>query len=112
MLFYYFIILSNRDFLLLRVVQHGSCLIEATFSVEESKVTRGDIIWYKYAVQQGQQIEELAMRYVCIPPDNTVKGTEIYDTFVCVLYLYYLYIVCNNSLFCCNFQNCTFMKAL
>lgn len=71
------IVTPNHDFLLLRGVQLGSCLIEATFSVEESTMTRGDVIWYKYAVQQEQQIEEMAIRYVQIPPDNNVKGTKI-----------------------------------
>ncbi|XP_057214799.1 E3 ubiquitin-protein ligase rnf213-beta-like isoform X2 [Triplophysa rosa] len=63
-------------------VQHGSCLIEATFSVEESTMMRGDVIWYKYAVQHEQQIEEIAIRYVYIPPDNNVKELHLYEGFV------------------------------
>ncbi|KAA0724979.1 E3 ubiquitin-protein ligase rnf213-beta [Triplophysa tibetana] len=63
-------------------VQHGSCLIEATFTVEESTMPRGDVIWYKYAVQQEQQIEEMAIRYVYMPPDNNVKELHLYEGFV------------------------------
>ncbi len=55
----------------------GLDLIEATCSVPESTV-RGCTIKYKYAVHQKQmQTMEIAVRYVEIPADNTLKGTKI-----------------------------------
>lgn len=68
-------------FLLLRGLRQDGCLIEATFSVPESAV-RGWTIQYKYAVHQRQkQTMEIAVRFVEIPADNTVKGTKIWKLF-------------------------------
>lgn len=63
-------------FLLHRGLRQEGYLIEATFSVWRY-IERGVPIQYTYAVQNRHgSIKEIALRYVFIPTDNTVKGTE------------------------------------
>ncbi|XP_073722611.1 E3 ubiquitin-protein ligase rnf213-beta [Misgurnus anguillicaudatus] len=63
-------------------LHQDGCLIEATFSVEKSQV-KGGVIQYKYAVQQrNRQIEEIALRCVAIPTDNTIKELHLYEGYI------------------------------
>lgn len=70
------IMFDCSNFLLCRGLRQEGFLIEATFSFW-GYIERGVQIQYTYAVQkQHGFIEEIALRYVYVPPDKTVKGTE------------------------------------
>ncbi|XP_043109399.1 E3 ubiquitin-protein ligase rnf213-beta isoform X2 [Puntigrus tetrazona] len=65
-----------------RGLRQDGYFIEATFSVPESTV-RGCTIKYTYAVHQKQkQIMEIAVRYVDIPADKTVKELHLYEGYI------------------------------
>ncbi|XP_056627258.1 E3 ubiquitin-protein ligase rnf213-beta-like isoform X2 [Triplophysa dalaica] len=81
-------LLFDNEKILLQITQfvdlhQNGCLIEAIFSIEESTLMRGNTIQYKYAVQQRHKlIQEIALRYVCIPTDTTIKELHLYEGYV------------------------------
>ncbi|XP_041937940.1 E3 ubiquitin-protein ligase rnf213-beta isoform X4 [Alosa sapidissima] len=55
-------------------------LLEATLSVKEDQITRGDYFFYQYGVQQRQkQIKEIATRCIRFPFEYQVKELYLYE---------------------------------
>lgn len=60
-----------------RGVKQEGYLVEASLSIEESQLWRGDWWTYWYGVKQRQkQIVEVATRHAQIPSNSNIKGKE------------------------------------
>ncbi|XP_058262202.1 E3 ubiquitin-protein ligase rnf213-beta isoform X1 [Hemibagrus wyckioides] len=65
---------------LFRPLKKDGYLIEADFSVEEGYVQRGNVIRYKYAVQQqGKERQEIATRHIHMPYNHSEKEMHIFE---------------------------------
>ncbi|XP_071387268.1 E3 ubiquitin-protein ligase rnf213-beta-like [Centroberyx affinis] len=58
-------------------------LIEASLSIAESDLTRGQWLTYQYGVQQRhKEIPEIAERHILIPLDSQVKELHLYEGYI------------------------------
>ncbi|XP_029934003.1 E3 ubiquitin-protein ligase rnf213-beta [Myripristis murdjan] len=65
-------------------LQQQGYLIEASLSIEERSINRGQLFTYQYGVQQRQkEIGELATRCFCFPFDPQLKELHLYEGYIC-----------------------------
>ncbi|CAL8264028.1 unnamed protein product [Arctogadus glacialis] len=59
-------------------------LLEASFSLEDRFVPRGQKLTYTYSIQQrNKNIEETAMRDISIPNDKALKDLHLFEGYIC-----------------------------
>ncbi|XP_069016032.1 E3 ubiquitin-protein ligase rnf213-beta [Embiotoca jacksoni] len=64
--------------------KQGGYLVEASLSIEESKLRRGILLTYRYGVnQRHKDLTGSATRRVEIPLDPNVKELHLYEGFIC-----------------------------
>ncbi|KAK0144079.1 E3 ubiquitin-protein ligase rnf213-beta [Merluccius polli] len=59
-------------------------LLEATLSMEDRYVPRGQMMTYSYVIgQRNREIGETAMRNMRIPPDKAIKELHLFEGYIC-----------------------------